>query len=107
MEHKANNMEPCDDPIRRIRSQRPRAFEAREASAAKLAIEMPLPKQVVDEPSTGAVLAAYPLLVGSESDEFDSNTLPKITKPPRRAVKNRKPKVAEAAGTPLQLDLEA
>ncbi|MBP2442863.1 poly(hydroxyalkanoate) granule-associated protein [Rhizobium leguminosarum] len=85
----------------------PEPSKARDVSTAKLAIEMPPPKQVIDESSTGAVLAAYPLLVGSESDELGSDTLPKITKPPRRAAKNRKPKVAEAASTPLQLDLEA
>ncbi|NEJ69080.1 poly(hydroxyalkanoate) granule-associated protein [Rhizobium phaseoli] len=85
----------------------PEPSKAREASAAKLAIEMLPPKPVVDESSTGAVPAAYPLLVGSESDERGSDTLPKMTKPPRRAAKNRKAKVAEAASTPLQLDLEA
>ncbi|MBX5156161.1 MULTISPECIES: poly(hydroxyalkanoate) granule-associated protein [unclassified Rhizobium] len=85
----------------------PEPSKAREAPAAKPAIEMPPPNQVVDVSSAGAALAAYPLLVGSESDEFGSDTLPKITKPPRRAAKNRKAKVAEAASTPLQLDLEA
>ncbi|NYJ13649.1 hypothetical protein GGI64_004733 [Rhizobium leguminosarum] len=85
----------------------PEPSKAREAPVAKLAIEMPPPKQVVDEPSTAAVPAACPLLVGSEPDELGSDTLPKNTKPRRRAAKNRKAKVAEAASTPLQLDLEA
>ncbi|MBB2751409.1 UNVERIFIED_ORG: hypothetical protein GGI57_002091 [Rhizobium aethiopicum] len=85
----------------------PEPSKAREAPAVKLAIEMPPPKQVISESPTGAVLSAYPLLVGSESDEFGSDTLPKNTKPPRRAAKNRKAKAAEAASTPLQLDLEA
>ncbi|EJT03137.1 hypothetical protein [Rhizobium sp. CCGE 510] len=85
----------------------PEPAKARQAAAAKPAIEMASPKQVIDESSTGVVLAAYPPLVGSESDELGSDTPPKITKPPRRAAKNRKPKVAEAASTPLQLDLEA
>ncbi|KPH09725.1 poly(hydroxyalkanoate) granule-associated protein [Rhizobium acidisoli] len=84
----------------------PEPSKAREAPVAQLAIEMPPPKQLVDEPPTAAVLAAYPLLVGSEPDELGSDTLPKNTKPPRRAAKNRKPKVAEATGTPLQLDLK-
>ncbi|MFL5019118.1 MAG: poly(hydroxyalkanoate) granule-associated protein, partial [Rhizobium sp.] len=47
------------------------------------------------------------LLPSSESDKLGSDTLQKTAKPPRRAATKRKPKVAEADDTPLQLSLEA
>ncbi|WP_138332178.1 poly(hydroxyalkanoate) granule-associated protein [Rhizobium indicum] len=81
--------------------------KAREVSVAETTGEMPRTKPVVEVASAGAVLAAYPLLPSGESDELGSDTLPKTTKPPRRAATKRKPKLAEADDAPLQLSLEA
>ncbi|MBY5361792.1 poly(hydroxyalkanoate) granule-associated protein [Rhizobium leguminosarum] len=85
----------------------PQPPKAREVSAAESAVEMPASKPVIEVASAGAVLAAYPLLPSGESDELGSGTLQKTTKPPRRAATKRKPKIAEADDTPLQLSLEA
>ncbi|WP_179038764.1 poly(hydroxyalkanoate) granule-associated protein [Rhizobium leguminosarum] len=84
----------------------PQQPKAREVSAAEPAVEMPRTKPVIEVASAGAVLAAYPLLPGAESDEIGSDIPSKTTKSPRRAATKRKPKVAET-DTPLQLNLEA
>ncbi|MGO7077286.1 poly(hydroxyalkanoate) granule-associated protein [Rhizobium johnstonii] len=81
--------------------------KAREVSAAEPPVEMSRTKPVIEVASADAALAAYPLLPSGESDELGSDTLPKTTKPPRRAAAKRKPKVAEADDAPLQLSLEA
>ncbi|NKK57486.1 hypothetical protein [Rhizobium ruizarguesonis] len=83
----------------------PEPIKAREVSAAKPAIEMPPPKPVIE--IAAAAPASGLLLPSGESDELGSDTLQKTTKPPRRAATKRKPKVAEADDTPLQLSLEA
>ncbi|NKM44812.1 poly(hydroxyalkanoate) granule-associated protein [Rhizobium leguminosarum bv. viciae] len=85
----------------------PQPPKAREVSAAEPPVEMPRTKPVIEVASAGAALAAYPLLPSGESDEFGSDTLPKTTKPPRRAATKRKAKVAEADDAALQLSLEA
>ncbi|MGO7211985.1 poly(hydroxyalkanoate) granule-associated protein [Rhizobium ruizarguesonis] len=85
----------------------PQSPRAREVSAAEPAVEMPRTKPVIEVASAGAALAAYPLLPSGESDELGPDTLQKTTKPARRAATKRKPKVAEADDTPLQLSLEA
>ncbi|NKK79424.1 poly(hydroxyalkanoate) granule-associated protein [Rhizobium leguminosarum] len=85
----------------------PQQPKEREVSAAEPAVEMPRTKPVIEVASAGAALAAYPLLPSGESDELGSDTLPKITKRPRRAATKRKPKVAEADDASLQLSLEA
>jgi hypothetical protein len=84
----------------------PQPPKAREVSAAEPATEMPRIKPVIDVASAGVVLAAYPLLPSAEADELGSDTLPKTTKPARRAATKRKSKVVEADGAPLQLNLE-
>ncbi|MBY5759470.1 poly(hydroxyalkanoate) granule-associated protein [Rhizobium leguminosarum] len=78
--------------------------KAREVSATEPAVELPRTKPVIEV--DGAVPAAYPLLSSGESGELGSDTLPKITKRPRRAATKRKPKVAEADDASLQLSLE-
>ncbi|MGO7541062.1 poly(hydroxyalkanoate) granule-associated protein [Rhizobium ruizarguesonis] len=88
----------------------PEPPKGRHMSAAEPAIEMPPTKPVTEVASPGTVLAAYPLLPSAELDksgQLGSDTLQKTTKPPRRAATKRKPKVAEADDTPLQLSLEA
>jgi hypothetical protein len=82
----------------------PQPIKAREVSAAKPAIEMPPPKPAIEVGAAGP--AAYPLLPSANADELGSDTLPKTTKPARRAATKRKSKVVEADGAPLQLNLE-
>ncbi|MGO4134871.1 poly(hydroxyalkanoate) granule-associated protein [Rhizobium brockwellii] len=81
--------------------------KARQMSAATPAKEMSATKPVIEVASADTVHAAYPLLPSANADELGSDTLPKTTKPARRAATKRKPKVAEADDAPLQLNLEA
>ncbi|MBW8789506.1 poly(hydroxyalkanoate) granule-associated protein [Rhizobium leguminosarum] len=86
-------------------ASKPEPSKAREVSATEPAIEMPRPKPVIE--LAAAAPTAGLLLPSSEASELDSDTLPKTAKPLRRAATKRKPKVAEADDTPLQLSLEA
>ncbi|MFF0920826.1 poly(hydroxyalkanoate) granule-associated protein [Rhizobium leguminosarum] len=93
--------------IRYATATNPEPPKPRQMSAAEPAVEISPLKPVIEVVSADTVLAAYPLLPSSETDELGSDTLPKTTKRPRRAATKRKPKVAEADDTPLQLSLEA